>query len=369
MILLLNDWLREVLPELTFLRLTVYLSFRSIMAALTALFFMFLASRLFLNYLHRRQLVDLVRETGLGTSQDKKGTPTMGGVLILGAVLFSVLIWGRLTSGYVMFTLSAMVWFGAIGLLDDLAKVSRRSGDKGLSERTKFILQGSFALAFAWLVLSDFTPLPLDQTTKLYIPFYKKPLTDLGPLLYYVFIVGFVVFVSNSVNITDGLDGLAIMPSNFVVAVLGVFAYIMGNKIQAGYLQDPYLPGVGELNILCAAFVGAGLGFLWYNAYPAQIFMGDTGSLGIGAVIAALCILLKQELIFPVLGGIFLVEGFTSQVQDKIGVRLLGRRLFYRAPIHHDLQYRGLAETKVVIRIWIIAGILALVALASIKIR
>ncbi|MBW1713810.1 MAG: phospho-N-acetylmuramoyl-pentapeptide-transferase [Deltaproteobacteria bacterium] len=369
MIYLLSEWLRQALPELSFLRLVTYLSFRSIMAALTSLFFMFLAARLFLNYLHRRQLVDLSRETGLGSSKDKRGTPTLGGVLILGAVLLSVLLWGRLSSGYVLLTLAAMVWFGLIGLLDDLAKIGRRSGDKGLSERTKFILQGVFALGFGWIMLSPLSPLPGEIQTQLYVPFYKKPLVDLGPVLYFLFIVFFVLFVSNSVNITDGLDGLAIMPSNFVVAILGVFAYIMGNKIQAGYLFYPYLPGAGELNILCAAFMGAGLGFLWYNAYPAQIFMGDTGSLGIGAIIAALSVLLKQELLFPILGGIFLVEGFTSQVQDKIGVRWLGRRIFYRAPIHHELQYRGLAETKVVIRIWIISGILALIALATIKIR
>ena len=369
MVLLIYEWLREALPNATFLRLAAYLSFRSIMAALTSLFFMFLASRMFLGYLHRKQLVDLVRDTGLSSSQDKRGTPTMGGVLILGAVVFSVLFWGRLDSGYVLSTLAAMVWFGGIGLWDDKAKISRRSGDKGLSEQTKFLLQGLFALAFAWFVISDLGPLPQSQATLLYIPFYKKPLADLGPVIYFLFVVFFILFVSNSVNITDGLDGLAIMPSNFVVAVLGVFAYIMGNKIQAGYFQYSYLHGAGELLILCAAFVGAGLGFLWYNAYPAQIFMGDTGSLGIGAVIAVLCVLLKQELLFPILGGIFLVEGFTSQVQDKLGVKLLGRRIFYRAPIHHQLQYKGLAETKVVIRLWIIAGILALISLATIKIR
>ena len=369
MVIIIYEWLREALPNATFLRLAAYLSFRSIMAALTSLFFMFIASRFFLSYLQRRQLVDLVRQTGLSSSQDKRGTPTMGGVLILGAVIFSVLIWGRLNSLYVLSTLAAMIWFGGLGFWDDMAKISRRSGDRGLSERTKFILQGLFVIGFSWFMVSDAGPLPQNQATLLFIPFYKKALADLGPAIYFLVLVFFLLFVSNSVNITDGLDGLAIMPSNFVVAVLGVFAYIMGNKIQAGYFQYSYLPGAGELLILCAAFVGAGLGFLWYNAYPAQIFMGDTGSLGIGAVIAVLCVLLKQELLFPILGGIFLVEGFTSQVQDKIGVRLLGRRIFYRAPIHHELQYRGLAETKVVIRIWIIAGILALISLATIKIR
>ncbi|MBW2618366.1 MAG: phospho-N-acetylmuramoyl-pentapeptide-transferase [Deltaproteobacteria bacterium] len=369
MIYLLVDWLREAAPELPFLRLITYLSMRSILAALSSLFFMLISARLFLDYLHRRQAIDLVRETGLGSATDKQGTPTMGGALILGAVLFSVLLWGRLDSGFIILILAALVWFGLIGLADDLTKIRRRSGDKGMSERIKFLLQGAFAAVFAWFFLSHLSPLPAEVTDLLYIPFYKNALGELGVIIYFVFIVLFVLFVSNSVNITDGLDGLAIMPSNFVVSVLGVFAYILGNKIQAGYLQFPYLPGAGELTIFCSAFVGAGLGFLWYNAYPAQMFMGDTGSLGIGGTIAVLCVLLKQELLFPILGGIFLVEGFSSQVQDKIGVRWLGRRIFYRAPMHHDLQYRGLAETKVVIRIWIIAGVLALVALATIKIR
>jgi len=369
MIFHLSDWFRQALPELSFLRLATYLSFRSILAALTALFFMFAAARPFLNYLHRRHVVDLVRETGLGSAGDKRGTPTMGGVLVLGAVLFSVLLWGRLNSAYQILPLAAMLWFGLIGFLDDRAKIRRRSGDKGMSEGTKFLLQAIFALVFGWLFLSSASPLPAELTSRLYVPFYKKPLADLGAWLYFIFIVLFVLFVCNSVNITDGLDGLAIMPANFVVAVLGFFAYVMGNKIQAGYLQYPYLPGAGEITIFASAFVGAGLGFLWYNAYPAQIFMGDTGSLGIGGTIAVLSVMLKQELLFPILGGVFLIEAFSSQVQEKIGVRWLGRRLFYRAPIHHDLQYRGLAETKVVIRMWIIAGILALVALATLKIR
>jgi phospho-N-acetylmuramoyl-pentapeptide-transferase len=369
MILWLSEYLRITFPELSFLRLITFLSFRSIMAALTALFLMFVVARPFLTYLHRRHMVDLVRETGLGTAQDKKGTPTMGGVLIIGSVLISVLLWGRLTNVYTLLTLAAMIWFGIIGFIDDRTKLRQRSGDKGMTEGIKFFLQIIFAAGFILVFLSSYSPLPEDLVYNLYIPFYKNPVATLSGIIYFFFLLIFILFVSNSVNITDGLDGLAIMPSNFAIGVLGFFAYIMGNKIQAGYLQYPYLPGAGELMILCSAFVGAGLGFLWYNAYPAQIFMGDTGSLAIGGIIAVLSVLLKQEFLFPILGGVFLVEGFTSQVQEKIGIRWLGRRLFYRAPIHHDLQYRGFAETKVVIRIWIIAGILALLSLATIKIR
>jgi phospho-N-acetylmuramoyl-pentapeptide-transferase len=190
----------------------------------------------------------------------------------------------------------------------------------------------------------------------------------LGPF-YAVIIFFFLMFVSNAVNITDGLDGLAIMPSIFVVVVLAVFAYVEGNRIYSSYLYYPYVRGAGELTVFGAAFVGAGVGFLWYNSYPAQIFMGDTGSLAIGGTMAVISILLKQEMLFPILGGLFLAEAFTSQIQDKIGVRWLGRRLFYRAPLHHNLQHKGIAETKVVIRLWIISGILALLALATLKLR
>ena len=238
-----------------------------------------------------------------------------------------------------------------------------------MSERTKLILQGAFALFFAVVCVGPAAPLGPKLATELYIPFYKHPLVDLGPCLYGAFIFLFVIFVSNTVNITDGLDGLAITPSIFVLTVLGVFAYVEGNRIYSAYLYYPYLRGAGELAIFGSAFVGAGLGFLWYNAYPAQIFMGDTGSLSIGGTMAVVCVLLKQEMLFPLLGGLFLAEAVTSQVQDKIGVRWLGRRIFYRAPLHHNLQHKGIAETKVVIRLWIVAGILALISLATLKIR
>jgi len=191
----------------------------------------------------------------------------------------------------------------------------------------------------------------------------------LGPWLYGAFIFLFVIFVSNAVNISDGLDGLAITPSLFVLTVLGIFGYVEGNRIYSAYLYYPYLRGAGELTIFGAAFVGGGLGFLWYNAYPAQIFMGATGSLAIGGIMATVSVLLKQEMLFPLLGGLFLAEALSSQIQDKIGVRWLGRRIFYRAPLHHALQYQGIAETKVVIRLWIVSGILALVSLATMKIR
>lgn len=353
----------------SFFRLVNYISFRAIMAALTAVILIFLFSRHFILFVHRHCFLDQVRETGVHSAFDKRGTPTMGGVLIIGSVLASMVLWGNWHSPFMLCSIAGMLWFGLLGLLDDVSKVRMKSGDRGLSERVKLILQGIFGIAFAWVWVGPLAPLGSGMATQLYIPFYKYPLVDLGPFLYGVFIFVFVIFVSNAVNITDGLDGLAITPSIFVVAVLGILAYVEGNRIYSSYLYYPFLRGAGELTIFAAAFIGAGIGFLWYNAYPAQIFMGDTGSLAIGGTMAVISVLLKQEMLFPLLGGLFIAEALTSQIQDKIGVKWIGRRLFYRAPLHHMLQHKGMAETKVVIRLWIVAGILALISLATLKLR
>lgn len=362
-------YLTQLSEFFSFFRLVNYISFRAIMAALTSVIFLFICSRHFILYMHRWSLLDQVRETGIQSAFDKRGTPTMGGVLIIGAVLSSMMLWGNWRNPFLLCSMGGMVWFGLLGFLDDYSKVKQRSGDLGISERTKLILQGIFGLIFALICVGPYSPLHASLATKLYVPFYKFPLIDLGQFFYAFFIFIFVIFVSNAVNITDGLDGLAITPSLFVVAVLGIFAYVEGNKIYSAYLYYPYLFGAGELTIFGAAFVGACLGFLWFNAYPAQIFMGDTGSLAIGGTMAVVSILLKQEMLFPLLGGLFILEALTSQIQDKIGVRWIGRRIFYRAPLHHNLQYKGIAETKVVIRLWILSGILALIALATLKLR
>lgn len=368
MIYELCNFLMELSERFSFCRLVNYITFRSIMAALTSVIFVFLFSRPFILYMHRRSFWDQVRETGTHSAFDKSGTPTMGGLLIIGAVLSSMMIWGNWHNPFLLCSLAGMIWFGLIGFWDDYAKVRRHSGDKGMSERTKLLLQSLFGIGFAWVCVGTHAPLG-TLATRLYVPFYKYPLVDLGPYLYGAFIFLFVIFVSNAVNITDGLDGLAITPSLFVVTVLAIFAYVEGNKIYSAYLYYPYLRGAGELTIFAAAFAGAGLGFLWYNAYPAQIFMGDTGSLAIGGTMSVLSVLLKQEMLFPLLGGLFIAEALTSQIQDKIGVQWLGRRLFYRAPLHHNLQHIGIAETKVVIRLWIVSGILALISLATLKLR
>jgi phospho-N-acetylmuramoyl-pentapeptide-transferase len=249
-----------------------------------------------------------------------------------------------------------------------VAKWRARSGNRGMSEPMKLVLQGIFAAGLVALLASPWSPFPAGERATLYIPFVKVPVSR--DLLFYLPVVFlFVMLVGNAVNITDGLDGLAIVPSVFVVSVLGIFAYIMGNYNWAHYLFYPHLRGAGELIVFCAAFAGAGIGFLWFNAYPAQIFMGDAGSLAIGGCIATVSVLVKAEALFLILGGLFVVEAASSQIQDKIGIKLLGRRIFYRAPFHHQMQHTGLAETKVVIRLWIVSGILALAALATIKLR
>ncbi len=368
MIYFLGKLLHPKVAALSFLRVTEYLSARSIGAALTAILLVLWVTPRIIWYLQRRRFVDQLRETGIPSAFDKAGTPIMGGAVIAGAVLVSSLLWCNLANGYVWLILFGMLWFAGIGFVDDLAKMRARSGDKGLSESHKLLLQGAFAAVFVAVVLSPFSPWPDLQVGLIYVPFVKTAIIN-SVWVYAPFLFLFVLLVSNSVNITDGMDGLAIVPSVFALAVLGVFGYLLGNVIWARYLFYPHLPGAGELAVFCCAFGGAGIGFLWFNSYPAQIFMGDTGALSIGGCLAVASVLLKQEFLFVILGGLFVAEAISSQVQDKIGVKWLGRRIFHRAPLHHRMQYLGLAETKVVVRLWIVSGMLALAALSTLKIR
>ncbi len=368
MIYLLGTLIHSRTGLLVLLRLSEYLTVRAIGAALTATILTLIITPRFIWYFHRRGLVDQLRETGVRSSLDKAGTPVMGGAVMVGCVVAATLLWCNLANHYLLVVLVALLCFGAIGLEDDVRKWRARSGNKGMSEAMKLVLQGIFAAGLVALIASPWSPFPAREQATLYVPFLKAPIArELYVYLPVVFV--FVMLVGNAVNITDGLDGLAIVPSVFVVSVLGIFAYIMGNAIWARYLFYPLLPGAGELIVFCAAFAGAGIGFLWFNAYPAQIFMGDAGSLAIGGCIATISVLLKAEALFLILGGLFVVEAVSSQIQDKIGIKWLGRRLFYRAPFHHQMQHTGLAETKVVIRLWIVSGILALAALATIKLR
>ncbi len=368
MIYFLGRYLHPHFEFFSFLRLVEYLSARAIGAALTAILLTLIFTPVFIRYLHRNGLVDQQRNTGLATSSDKTGTPAMGGAIFAGCVLASCLLWCNLANLYLLMVLLGMVWFGTIGLLDDWAKMRAKSGDRGMSEAKKLLLQAAFAAALVIFLASPFSPVPASQAGAFYVPFLKLPLFN-SVWFYLPIVFFFVIVVGNAVNITDGLDGLAIVPSVFVLGVLGIFGYLLSNAIWAKYLNYALLPGAGELAVFCSAFVGAGIGFLYFNAYPAQVFMGDTGALAIGGCMAVLSVALKQEALFLILGGLFVVEAITSQIQDKIGIKWLGRRIFLRAPLHHQMQHKGLAETKVVIRLWIVSGILALAALATLKLR
>jgi phospho-N-acetylmuramoyl-pentapeptide-transferase len=348
MIYFLGRYIHPHFGFFSFLRLVDYLSARAIGAALTAIILTLFITPIFIRYLHRRGLVDQWRYTGIASSSDKAGTPAMGGAIVLGCVLISCLLWCNLLNPFLLIVLLGMIWFGFIGLLDDKAKMKAGSGDRGLSEAKKLVMQAGFAAALVLYLASPFSPLPASQMGTFYIPFLKVPLFD--SVWLYFLIVFFV-------------------PSVFVLGVLGVFGYLLGNAKWAPYLNYPFLSGAGELAVFCSAFAGAGIGFLWFNAYPAQVFMGDTGALAIGGCMAVLSVVLKQEVLFLILGGLFVAEAVSSQIQDKIGIRWLGRRIFLRAPLHHHMQHKGLAETKVVIRLWITAGILALIALATLKLR
>jgi phospho-N-acetylmuramoyl-pentapeptide-transferase len=368
MIYFLGGLLHPRFEWLSFLRLVDSIPARAIGAALTAILLTLLITPMFIRFLHRHGYVDQWRSTGIASPPEKAGTPAMGGIIVIGCILVSCLLWCNLANKYLMSVLFAMIFFGIIGMIDDVAKAQKKSGDHGLSESRKLLLQAGFAVVFTIYLASPFSPLPDAQAGTFYVPFYKAPLFD-SILFYLPIVFFFVIVVGNSVNITDGLDGLAIVPSVFVIGVLGIFGYILGRSDWAQYFLYPNFPDAGELAVFSAAFIGAGLGFLWFNAYPAQVIMGDTGALAIGGCMAVLSVVLKQEALFLILGGLFVAEAASSQIQDKIGIRWLGRRIFLRAPLHHAMQHKGLAETKVVIRLWITAGILALIALSTLKIR
>jgi phospho-N-acetylmuramoyl-pentapeptide-transferase len=293
----------------------------------------------------------------------------MGGVLLLGATSVAYLVWGQFNNLFGWLGYLGFLYFGLVGLLDDVLKVRSGRSRGGLSQRAKLALQVAFAVAFTLVYMHPaLTPFPDGFAGQLFVPFIKTSVADVG-WLYFFFSVFLILAVTNAVNLTDGLDGLAIVPSITTAGVYAVFAYIIGNKIQAGYLQFQYIPGTEELTVVCAAVAGAGLGFLWFNAYPAEVFMGDTGSLALGGVLATVALLIKQEFLFLIVGGVFVVEVASSLIQGKIGENIAGRRLIYRAPLHLTYRHLGVAEPRVVVRFWIVSIMLALLALLTIKVR
>lgn len=357
-------------PALSFFRLFNSISFRSIGAMITALFVSLVFGNMIIKWLYRKGVRDVVREYGEIGVSDKKGTPVMGGLILILSLVVSILLWSDLTSVFSLVPLAAIIWYGLIGAKDDLDKIKHRNSDKGMSQMTKIVLQALFAAGLAWVLTnSSYTPFPEGIVSRITVPFLKGNFSvDLGAL-YIVFVIVTMLSISNAVNFADGLDGLVTVPSIVTGSVYGVFAYLIGNAVYSKYLLLNFVPGTGELTIIMAALFGAGLGFLWYNCYPATVFMGDTGSMAIGGLLGVTVLLVKQELLFIIAGGIFVAEAFSVLIQEKIGIKWLGRRIFFRAPIHHTFQFRGMSEPKIVQRFWIVSIILALVSIASIKIR
>ncbi|MFC1556833.1 phospho-N-acetylmuramoyl-pentapeptide-transferase [candidate division KSB1 bacterium] len=353
----------------SFLRMFQYISFRASFAFLTGFLIALIFGRKIITLLYHRGSRETAREVTDVVIQDKRGTPTMGGMIIIIAICVSVILWCNLTVSFVLYSLAALIYFGFIGFVDDARKMKSQSSESGLSRTKKLIMQGIFGLILGVMVYSGATtPYPESLMTNLYVPFYKNPIIDLS-WFYIPFSVFVILSIANAVNFADGLDGLAVVPACTTVGVYGVFAYIIGNAVYSDYLLFEWMPGTGELTIVCAAAMGSGLGFLWYNAYPAQVFMGDTGSQALGGLIATISILLKQEFLFLIAGGIFLAEAISVLLQDRIGIARIGRRFLYRAPLHHSFQYRGIAESTVVVRFWIISMMLALLSIVTVKIR
>ena len=349
-------------------RIVDYITFRVVMAALTALVIELVFGHALIVRLYRRRFRDTGGEFSSLDQHSKRGTPTGGGLIILLAVAIAIALWGRLTNYHLLVVGAAFGYFGLVGFIDDFQKVRLKSSLFGLSQLAKTVLQLAFIVPYALWFVSGANILPKTHHTQVFVPFVKNALFDAGPLLFALFIVFVFFSIVNAVNITDGLDGLVCGPAIMTTLIYGIFAYVLGNVILSRYLLFPSFPGVGELAVFAGALIGALFGFLWYNAYPAEVFMGDTGSMAIGAALATLAFQTRQEMLFPLVGGVFVASIATSLIQEKLGMRF-GRRIFLRAPLHHAQTYKGVAEPKVVTRTWIVAIMLALLAALSLKLR
>ncbi len=354
----------ELADKISVLNVFRYITFRTGGATMTALFFVFLFGPALISGLRVRQgKGQPIRDDGPQSHLQKTGTPTMGGLMILAGILVSVLLWGNLKNMYVWSVLFVVLGFGLIGLYDDYLKVSK-SSIKGFLGRVRFLLECLMA-GIACYVFVSIGKEPLS--TSLTFPFLKNFVIDLG-LLFIPFGIFVIVGTGNSVNLTDGLDGLAIVPVMIAATSFALIAYLVGNKVFAEYLQLHFVPGVGELAVLCGAVLGSGLGFLWFNAPPAMIFMGDTGSLALGGLLGAVAVAAKHEIVLAIVGGLFVLETVSVIVQVA-SYKLTGKRVFAMAPLHHHFEEKGWSEPTVVIRFWIIAVVLALIGLSTLKLR
>jgi phospho-N-acetylmuramoyl-pentapeptide-transferase len=360
MLVLLFSWLSEYF---SFFAVFQYLTLRGILGVLTALSLSLAMGPLMIRRLTELKIGQSIRDDGPQTHLVKAGTPTMGGALILLAIGVSTLLWGDLSNYYVWVTLFVTLGSGVVGGLDDYLKLKYQNS-KGLSARWKYL--GLSLIAFIGVTVL-YVMAPTDVETTLYIPVFKDAFFNMGiffiPWAYLV-----IVGSSNAVNLTDGLDGLAIMPTILVAAGLGVFAYLSGNSVFAAYLGIPYIAGVGEMVIFCGTIFGAGLGFLWFNTYPAQVFMGDVGALALGAGLGIVAVIVRQEVVLAIMGGVFVMEA-VSVILQVASFKMTGKRIFRMAPIHHHFELKGWAEPKVIVRFWIITIVLVLVGLATLKVR
>ena len=347
--------------DYSFFNVFRYITFRTIYAAITALLLCFVLGPWLIRELGAHQIGQTIRRDGPERHLAKEGTPTMGGLLIVLATVIPTLLWANLGNTYIWIAVFVTVGFGTIGFVDDYKKIIRKDS-KGLSARRKFLSQLALAGVAATLIYLDIGIQP-----KVSIPFFKKLNPSLG-VFYIPFVILVIVGASNAVNLTDGLDGLAIGPSIISAGTYMMFAYLAGHIKIANYLQIQYVPGAGELTIFCGAMAGAGIGFLWYNTYPAQVFMGDTGSLSIGAALGVVAVMVKQEIVLVLVGGVFVMEAL-SVILQVYSYKTTRKRIFRMAPIHHHFELKGWAEPKIIVRFWIISIILALLAISTLKIR
>ncbi len=338
-----------------------YITFRTIYAILTALLIIFIIAPWLINKLREFQIQQIVREDVPSRHLSKNGTPTMGGSLILTGIIIPTLFWSDLNNPYIWIVLLTALSFGILGFLDDYKKIRDRKGI-GIKARYKFPIQVAIGLIISFILFQI-----VGHDSRLTLPFFKKVMPDLG--IWYIFFGMFVIVgAANAVNLTDGLDGLAIGPVLIASGTFMLFCYLAGNFKFAGYLQIPFVKGSGELTILCGALVGSGLGFLWFNTYPAQVFMGDVGSLSLGAVLGTIAVITKQEFLLVIVGGIFVLEALSVIIQVA-SYKIRKKRIFKMAPIHHHFELKGWAEPKIIVRFWIIGIILGLVAISTLKLR
>ena len=357
-------WLAEYLSQYySAFGVFQYQTMRAIMGVLTALFIAMAIGPYMIKHLKIKQIGQSIREDGPQSHLVKAGTPTMGGALILVAIMVSALLWGDLSNRYIWVTMAVTGIFGVVGWVDDYKKVIEKNS-RGLIARWKYFWQSVGGLGAALFL---FYTAQYPQELELIVPFFKDVSINLG-IFYIVFTYFVIVGTSNAVNLTDGLDGLAILPTVLVAAALAVFAYLSGHAVFSEYLHIPYIRGAGELVVFCAAIVGAGMGFLWFNTYPAQVFMGDVGALSLGAALGVIAVIVRQELVLVIMGGIFVVE--TLSVILQVGsFKLTGKRIFRMAPLHHHFELSGWPEPRIIVRFWIITVILVLIGLATLKLR